>query len=79
MSIGIAFLASIGILKLLWQNRERYVLWLIPILISLIPIAWFFVIANHSYIHAFFTNRSLGVSLCAVLIAWMVCQKKSNT
>lgn len=76
MSIVVAFLASIGILKLLWQNRKRYVLWLIPILISLIPIVWFFVIANHSYVHAFFTHRSLGVSFCAVLVAWMVCQKR---
>lgn len=37
------------------------------LLISMMPLAWYFVLKNHSYIHNFFTYRSLVVLLFAYL------------
>ncbi|MEW4411194.1 hypothetical protein [Clostridium sp. AN503] len=34
--------------------------------IAFMPIAWYIVLSNHSYIHDFFTFRSLGVSIFAL-------------
>ncbi|MBE5826490.1 MAG: hypothetical protein E7307_07620 [Butyrivibrio sp.] len=35
-------------------------------MIALIPFAWYFVLANHSHIHYFFTHRNLAVTACAL-------------
>lgn len=44
-----------------WQARR-----LMLVLVALIPFAWFFCTKNHTYVHAFFTSRSLCVSGFAI-------------
>lgn len=39
----------------------------IYVLISLIPFAWYILVANHSMIHSYFTNKELIISCLAVL------------
>ena len=49
-------------------NRRKNVIDILPILvISIYPILWYIVLANHSYMHFWFTYRSLGVTVFAVL------------
>ena len=36
------------------------------LLIFLIPFVWYCVLANHSYIHVFFTYRDLAVAVCSL-------------
>lgn len=42
---------------------------LLLILVALMPYAWYFLIANHSYLHAWFTYRLQAVSLAALFMA----------
>lgn len=46
--------------KIKWNETIIY------LLIALIPFAWYLMAANHSYEHAFFTYRSLGVFVISI-------------
>lgn len=47
---------------------SKWPVWLsLYLLISAIPVFWYELLSNHSQIHAWFTYRSLGVSLAVVL------------
>lgn len=49
-------------------NRRKNIINILPILvISIYPILWYIVLANHSYMHFWFTYRSLGVTVFAIL------------
>lgn len=59
---------------LLWKKRNQYTFYmpqnsttlvLFLILIGFLPLIWYFVAANHSYIHPRLVYRALGVSLFA--------------
>ena len=49
------------------------------IIIAIMPFVWYFVLKNHSQIHAFFTHRELAVSYLAVLFFFtaIVSEKKT--
>lgn len=69
---GIPFLFILirGIRKSIRANtgisQAKYAKLLLFILIALIPCAWFFVTANHAYVHPRLVYRSWGVSLFAL-------------
>lgn len=68
---GIAILILIlSIVYMLWKNKAHIADTLrhtVPyLLIFLIPFVWYCVLANHSYIHFFFTYRDLAVSVCSL-------------
>lgn len=42
---------------------------LIFLIIALFPFAWYFALQNHSYIHSFFTNRILVITILNIQIA----------
>lgn len=46
--------------------KDRYIKLMIFMLIALLPCAWFFITANHSYIHPRLVYRNWGVTLFAV-------------
>ena len=47
------------------KNRSKSIV--VPlIIIALMPIVWYIVLSNHSYIHSWFTYRSLSISVLAV-------------
>lgn len=49
-------------------SKRQNIIDILPILlISVYPILWYIILANHSYMHFWFTYRSLGVTLFAVL------------
>lgn len=68
--IPFLFILSRGICKNIRTNTgismEKYVKLVLFILIALIPCAWFFVTANHAYIHPRLVYRNCGVSLFAL-------------
>lgn len=64
--IPIVYFISTGKTKPKLQFKPVYLAFA---LIILMPIVWFFLTANHSYIHAFYTYRILGMSVFAHLSA----------
>ena len=53
-----------------WRfNRRGIPTALLCLLTALPPLAWYLVVADHSYLHYWFTYRSLAVSLLAVFFA----------
>lgn len=50
----------------LHPSKDNYVMLMLFALIALIPCAWFFVAANHSYVHPRLVYRNWGVSLFAL-------------
>lgn len=46
--------------------KDKYITFLLFILIALLPCAWFFITANHSYIHPRLVYRNWGVTLFAI-------------
>ena len=40
------------------------------LLLALLPLAWWFLAANHSLVHTFFTGKELSVTVFAVLL-WL--------
>ena len=71
------YLASIFTLLCLYRNRnienkETTLYKLSPFLIiSLLPVLWYAFASNHSYIHTYFTNKGLIVSMFSMLIIAM--------
>ena len=64
---GLVLLFGITRKKIQFKNIRTSFL-VICFLISLIPFIWYFFMPNHSYIHYWFTYRSLAVSVCAILM-----------
>ncbi|MGI6718840.1 MAG: hypothetical protein ACOX4D_06825 [Bacteroidales bacterium] len=57
------------IIATLYFNKKGLKTSLMYVLIGLIPLVWYFVLANHSYIHFWYTYRSLMVTfICIPLI-----------
>ena len=52
--------------------KDKYIIFLLFILIALLPCAWFFIAANHSYIHPRLVYRNWGVTLYAIF-AGIIC------
>ena len=50
----------------------------IYIIIAIIPILWYLVIGNHSYVHCWFTSRSLAASLFCFYILFFTCFEKKK-
>lgn len=49
-------------------SKRKNIIDILPILvISIYPILWYIVLTNHSYMHFWFTYRSLGVTVFAIL------------
>lgn len=70
---GIPFVVILimGLRKILRTNtcsisKQKYAKFLLFMLIALIPCAWFFVTANHAYVHPRLVYRNWGVSLFAL-------------
>ena len=59
--------------------KEKYITLILFVLIALLPCAWFFVTANHSYIHPRLVYRNWGVTLFSAF-AGIIClfQKKDS-
>ena len=49
------------------------------IIIAIMPFAWYFVLKNHSQIHAFFTHRELAVAYLAVLFFFTAIVSEKRT
>lgn len=63
--------------KVLRFRKIRVSLLVAYLLIGLYPIAWYFVMKNHSFQHGFFTYRELAISLYAFASLCMVPDLKS--
>ena len=85
-NIGIAFsgiqiiaiiILIFSVLYLLWKAKENYsamVHNVVPyLLVLLIPFIWYSVLANHSYIHVFFTYRDLAAVVCSLECMCFTC------
>lgn len=71
-AICIAFVYIMYSLVPLLRKRGKIIRYHIVIpymFIALAPIVWYIFATNHSYIHAFFTNKACSVSLLAVMFA----------
>ena len=66
-TVAFIIYASVKQLKFKINNNWIY------ILIALIPIAWYLVVGNHSYIHYWFTSRALSASLFAFYVMAVAC------
>lgn len=65
--IKLFIIALIVWLILFIISKRKNIINILPILlISIYPILWYVVLENHSYMHFWFTYRSLGVSIFAV-------------
>jgi len=62
------------VILLLWLiilliSRKNKIINMLPILIiGIYPYIWYSVLKNHSYMHSWFTYRSLGVTVFSVLV-----------
>lgn len=65
-----------GLLYLLIKHKKSVSTWLSLFLISLLPFVWYTILANHSYIHSWFTYRSLGVTVCCMLLIGLSLRNK---
>ena len=68
---------------LLYINRKSIVNCLVYLLISLIPLIWFYVLKNHSTVHAFFSYRNLFIviyGLCVGIFMQinLVCEREEK-
>ncbi|MCR5157235.1 MAG: hypothetical protein K6C96_11200 [Butyrivibrio sp.] len=70
IAAAVAVAAIIAVAMLLRKKKGKKAitpLKIIPyMIIALTPFAWYFVLANHSHIHYFFTYRNLAVTACAL-------------
>ena len=67
-----AFFASLAVFIVLAVRRFDSRGWTraaLLLVVMLLPYAWYFAAANHSYLHWWFTYRAQGVSVCALLLA----------
>ncbi len=86
-AIGIAFsgiqiiaivILIFSVLYLLWKAKKKtiqlwYTMWCLTFLVLLIPFIWYSVLANHSYIHVFFTYRDLAAVVCSLECMCFTC------
>lgn len=66
----------------IWQWKKMYMSWMGYLLnlfiIALIPIVWYLVLSNHSFMHLYFTDRELAISVAAITAAaWRIDRKKT--
>ncbi len=59
----ILLITLVGFLVMVWKLRKKAVELLPLIVTACMPYVWYFVLANHSYIHGFFTYRAQMVTL----------------
>lgn len=59
---------GLAILALIYFNRRGIKKAILFFLIALIPLVWYFVIANHSESHSWFTFRSLWISVSGLFL-----------
>ncbi len=71
MAAGVAAVLVLiyGLWKVRWSIWQFFAGSLPYFAIALMPVAWYLVLANHSWVHAFFTYKALGVSVYAILCA----------
>ena len=72
ISIAVAILLLFVIIKRLKISYKKAVLFLI---IGLMPYAWFLILANHSYLHWWFTYRLQAITVVCLL--FMFCDRSS--
>jgi hypothetical protein len=66
ISITLIILAALA----LWRfNRQGWPTALLCLLTATVPLAWYIVVADHSYLHYWFTYRSLAVTVMALFFA----------
>jgi hypothetical protein len=81
---GAVFIIGIlGVIWLIWFFRQhetgKRIVEVIPVLLcAAYPVIWYFVLANHSELHYYFTFRSLEVSVFAVLAFGAMCIKRKE-
>ena len=73
----------IAIIILVWRfirhHNQNWKVIMVPILIvGLFPYAWYFVFANHSQLHYFYTYRIQAITLFAIFAA-LGCAANRNT
>jgi hypothetical protein len=78
---ALLMIGMIGVIWLIWFFRHhetgKRIIEVIPVLLcAAYPVIWYFVLANHSEIHYYFTYRSLEVSVFAVLAFAGMCIKR---
>ena len=58
----------VGLLRIK-RDLKEFVRQSVPILlVGLIPIVWYIVLGNHSYVHSWFAYRTLSISVFAVML-----------
>lgn len=65
------------------KDKKMYLKNIHFLLIAIIPFVWYMVLANHSYVHYWFTYRELAIFIFAILV-WLSknleeCKKISET
>ena len=75
LSVPLVLLAAFRFNAQGWRRAVQ----LLPI--AFLPWAWYFLAANHSYLHNWFTFRAQAVSVAAILLTLMqfIDWKKLNT
>ncbi|EAO8272195.1 hypothetical protein EJR50_22310 [Salmonella enterica] len=63
----IYLLCIIALISGILLIKEKPLLWLSLICLSIMPYVWYMALANHSQIHFFFTFRSQAVTLFSVM------------
>lgn len=77
----IAFIALIVsllyIVACIWKHKVQLNIKFLALLsgIALMPFAWYAIMGNHSYWHAWFTFRELSISIFAILMMAVSCNK----
>lgn len=62
-------IAAVVVLNTLWKKRPLCLGWAATYaVLSLIPLAWYEIVSNHSQIHAWFTFRALPTSLAVLML-----------
>jgi hypothetical protein len=80
---ALLIIGALGVIWLIWFFRHhetgKRIIEMIPVLLcAAYPVVWYFVLANHSEVHFFFTYRSLEVSVFAVLAFGAMCIKRKE-
>lgn len=62
-------IAALIVLATIRCNRKGWKTSLLLLLVALLPYAWYFALANHSYLHWWFTFRTQIITVAALLLA----------
>ena len=72
------FLVLVLLISLIFKmakDKKMYLKNIHFLLIAIIPFVWYMVLANHSYVHYWFTYRELAIFIFAILV-WLKNAKK---